>query len=943
MARRSSKRSKAEKSGRSAKLERLRQEFELHESVGTEDRFEYDRDSGETGRPERKKSRKERKQSDHFRSDTPEEQVSNSEKRPAEDKQSRSTGTKNKETSGRRQKNSFGQIDQNSGETEKTERSDREAKTDTGTFDGRKQDFSKREEKGAEGKATERKINLKKARQRREAVDIYEKENKAGDKAGEGKKPEELYKEARRDFHENPPEFKGDRGNFDFEGVEKTDGLSPKDRQKLKYYRKKSEKYHKKADKLEKKLPKEVELKYVTDKNGESRLVLRKKTKDEKDIKSSSRRSMVKKANKEIFERTWKKDKEEKEKKKEYTSDDNAEDVFDLGKESAERLFDIKDFVADSKSSYQKRKYDEFNKAEDKAFKADADLKYEKDRLFKSDPEVNKAESKHALQKEVQKRRIKKNYAKEFRENAKKAKEVAGAGEAAASGIKNVGDVLSSVKAFFTGGSVAPLFIAIGIITIIIVLFFMVFGSLFVAGGSVAAVVTSTYLSNMDDIDAAEVYFTKLETDLQKSLDEEEFKKEHPEYDAVDIVISGEISHNPYTLISYLSAVHGVFEYNSDLESEIEELFNKCYEVVETSSGGLYQVNVQAKTLEEVIPDLMDDLSKGLYYLYSLSHGLVQVFATPCNYYWGMLISKNYGYQQNPETGDIEYHNGITISVPLDTEVYAGINGSVTETGDSAEYGEYVVIYDGEHYTAKYGFLTDLRVSPGDEVKAGDIIGISAEDEDSISGSSIYLECQYDGTYYNPCFLFAGYFGEEDIIKDLGIPTDATSTETTGSIDLYEEITLPEETAPEETAMYETNAEAAQTVLFPESRSDSTGNSVIDEGMKWLGKPYLFSGSNPETGIDCSGFIDWCFEKSGVRPGLPHSCVDLYDECIPVAAEDLRVGDLVFFQGTYKKGISHVGIYCGNGEMLHAGDPIQITSLTKQYYQKHFFGYGRIV
>ena len=72
----------------------------------------------------------------------------------------------------------------------------------------------------------------------------------------------------------------------------------------------------------------------------------------------------------------------------------------------------------------------------------------------------------------------------------------------------------------------------------------------------------------------------------------------------------------------------------------------------------------------------------------------------------------------------------------------------------------------------------------------------------------------------------------------------------------------------------------------------------------------------------------------------------IYDQCTPIAASEAKAGDLIFFQGTYDTGddrdVTHVGIYCGNGVMLHCGDPIKYASINTAYWQSHFYSFGRV-
>lgn len=125
--------------------------------------------------------------------------------------------------------------------------------------------------------------------------------------------------------------------------------------------------------------------------------------------------------------------------------------------------------------------------------------------------------------------------------------------------------------------------------------------------------------------------------------------------------------------------------------------------------------------------------------------------------------------------------------------------------------------------------------------------------------------------------------------------------------------------------------------------SDEHFAAIIAEAEKYLGYPYVFGGSSPSTSFDCSGYVSWVFNHSGWNIGR-QTAQGLYDFCTPVSSVNVKPGDLVFFEGTYDAGrtVTHVGIYVGNNMMIHCGDPIQYESLTKEYWQEHFYAYGRL-
>lgn len=128
-----------------------------------------------------------------------------------------------------------------------------------------------------------------------------------------------------------------------------------------------------------------------------------------------------------------------------------------------------------------------------------------------------------------------------------------------------------------------------------------------------------------------------------------------------------------------------------------------------------------------------------------------------------------------------------------------------------------------------------------------------------------------------------------------------------------------------------------------EALSDPAFAALITEAEKYLGFPYVWGGSSPSTSFDCSGFVCWVYTNSGVY-NLPRTTANgILSQCARVSAADAKPGDLIFFQGTYNtSGASHVGIYVGNGMMIHCGDPIKYASINTAYWQQHFYTFARL-
>ena len=128
----------------------------------------------------------------------------------------------------------------------------------------------------------------------------------------------------------------------------------------------------------------------------------------------------------------------------------------------------------------------------------------------------------------------------------------------------------------------------------------------------------------------------------------------------------------------------------------------------------------------------------------------------------------------------------------------------------------------------------------------------------------------------------------------------------------------------------------------PEALKDDRFAAMMEEATKYIGYPYVWGGSSPSTSFDCSGYISWVLNHSGWNVGR-QTAQGLYNLCTPVSTAQVKPGDLVFFKGTYDTpGVSHCGIYIGNSIMLHCGDPISYTNLNSNYWQEHFYSYGRL-
>ncbi len=588
---------------------------------------------------------------------------------------------------------------------------------------------------------------------------------------------------------------------------------------------------------------------------------------------------------------------------------------------SEQKVESVYAFVKRQINGKEQKQRAKIAKLEKKQFKKEVNFQYQK--FLEENPQMQKK----ALQKRLQKQRIKREYVK--------ARKKAAAGKTAEQAFQKTknGAVTVARKLQEFARKNAGLLVTVGIMALLLM---MIMVSVSSCGAMFAdtqsTILAASYLSKPKEIDAADLQFTRLELDLQNEIDRVE--TDYPGYDEYSYNL-GAIGHNPFTLIGYLSAVHTEFT-ASEVESEIQALFDEMYtltltpdtetrtrQVQSTDAEGNplydengdavmedeeYEVSILRVTLtviplESLVSGKMDTEQAEIFAMYRETNGLLQEFASPLNLYWYYYVSSYYGYRKNPATGNEEFHRGVDIAVPTGTTVYAAHDGTVTAAAYDSHYGNYVAIeIDG--YTTKYAHMDSISVSAGQEVEKGAVIGTTGNTGSS-TGSHLHIECLYDGEYYNPLFYF-----------DVG----------------------------EGTLYGETPGGLPGNVIPPDAYDDASVQALMEEAAKYLGYPYVWGGSNPSTSFDCSGFVCWVFTNSGVH-NLPRTTAQgIYDQCTPVSASDAKAGDIIFFTGTYNSAgaVSHVGIYCGGGTMIHCGDPISYASINSSYWQSHFYSFGRL-
>ena len=550
-----------------------------------------------------------------------------------------------------------------------------------------------------------------------------------------------------------------------------------------------------------------------------------------------------------------------------------------------------------NKNRLRSKPYRQVRQAERKLVQEKANLAWQK--ALQDNPELARQ---HSLSQWFQKRRLKQKYAAAAREAKQTAHHTRNVLNATGQIARSVAQVASAHKTML--GLVAGL-------ALVIVLFCAGLSSCgAMLSGAQTSFIATSYMADEADINNSDLYYTELETDLQIDIDQTE--QNYPGYDGYRYNI-GEISHDPYELMGYLSAAFEVFTFEQ-VQGELDSLFAEQYtltrEVVKEGSGDDVQyilvTTLTVRPLSEIIAARLEPGDPAdRYEVYMQTYGNRQAFGNPFDSSWLGMVTSGYGYRVHPITGEKNLHRGVDLAAAEGTPIKAIQDGRVVSAGDAGSYGLCVVIEDENGYQSRYAHCASLSVSAGQEVKRGDVIAAVGSTGQS-TGPHLHLEVMLDGEYLNPYYFV-----------DNGGDGGATSGTLGGPV-------IPG------------NPGAAM--------GDGTFAAMLAEAEKYLGYPYVWGGSSPSTSFDCSGFVSWVINQSGVGSVGRQTAQGLYNLCAPVSRSDAQPGDLIFFTKTYSAAtpVTHVGIYVGNGQMIHCGDPISYANINSSYWTSHFYGFGRL-
>jgi len=474
------------------------------------------------------------------------------------------------------------------------------------------------------------------------------------------------------------------------------------------------------------------------------------------------------------------------------------------------------------------------------------------------------------------------------------------------------------------------------------------------------AIIGTSYLAEDVDMDNVTVRYTEWETNLQYRITHAE--RDNPDYDEYRFNI-GDISHNPFELVAFLTAVYNDFTY-AQVRATLYEIFNEQYQLefiseiemrirIEERTGSwtddvgnthtyTYTVVVEyewhilnivltSQSFRDVILSRMDEEQTERFHILMLTKGNRQYLYSPFDFNWLPYITSLYGYRIHPISGAVSRHWGLDIGLPEGTPILSGQDGIVIFAGDAGGYGFLVVIDDGEGLVSRYAHCSVLYVGVGDVVSAGDVIARVGSTGQS-TGPHLHLEVIKNGRHLNPLIFTVTN-------HHLALPSPATTSE-------YVTLTIPLTDNHYITIPIVTNHNPPITTFETEPgtpMSEAMFALLLAEAESHLGTPYVF-GANGPNAFDCSSFVCWVFTHSGVYH-LPRTTAQgIFNQSIPIPKEVIQPGDLIFFTGTFSttRTVTHVGIYTGDGFMIHAGSPVSYAYIHTPFWQRHFYSFGRL-
>lgn len=540
---------------------------------------------------------------------------------------------------------------------------------------------------------------------------------------------------------------------------------------------------------------------------------------------------------------------------------------------------------------------------------------------------------------------------------------------------------------------------------VLVILVVQLYSCSAVATGALTTITATSWPADDIDITKADAYYTKLEAELQKKINDT--KRNYSDYDEYRYSI-GEIGHDPVVLISYLSAAYGAFTFR-EVKPALDDLFARQYDlIIETEN------ETRTTTSTVRAGDAIGNVVTSGYCNCSICCG---------SWAGGPTASGVYPTANHTLAVDADHP-----TVPLGTEVI--MNGTlykVEDTGDFARYGVDFDVYYDEHSAAQaHGHQTweacyaggdgeEIEVTTSTDVSMVNVrlnsgnmetLADSLLDEDEKALYDIYVAAKGNRVIFGSP---VDYNWHLNITGDFGYRCDPSGNRVVEADGL--EVSLPSGTEIRSVMDGTVYSVSGNTVILENSQGYriqyagcssiqvsagqnvemgdaiaevSDGNrlelefiygrtrfnpcfyldtgeesiygysgtaapqaaALIAEAVTHLGTPYVWGGYSPD-GFDCSGFVSYSLTNSGVLNTGHLTCRGLIAQCTTISKAELQPGDLVFFRNTYDgENPTHVGIYIGSGEygtgtFIHSGDPCQYGNLNSSYWIQHWMCGGR--
>ncbi len=512
----------------------------------------------------------------------------------------------------------------------------------------------------------------------------------------------------------------------------------------------------------------------------------------------------------------------------------------------------------------------------------------------KEKEDAGNAQSRRDMKKRIQKRRVRRQYQEAYYAS-KNGQAAMGSAAAAVTYKKHIfaPDRRRRWTRFIPGKTQAYLLTAVLALVLVTAVAAIGSGGLMFQGVT-SVMAATTYPATDENMYAAENAYLDLERRLDLQINRME--ETHPDYDEYRYNVD-EISHNPYQLISFLSAKYGNFSYR-DIASILPALFQEQYLLtVETT----YETVTETKIIR-VGESLGPVMTSGY---------------CNCVLCCGIWAGGNTASGAIPKAGHTIAVDAKNPIVPMGTKVVMnGVEYTVEDTGNFARYGvDFDIYYDSHAGALQHGHQTM-------EAYLADSNGAqSIEVTETVQKKILHVTLENKG--------FGAVAGNH-LSRDQAQLYDIYNYTLGNRSDLFPGYGTASEGYPDYT-------------VSPEAMSDERFANMIYEAEKYLGTPYVWGGYSP-AGFDCSGFVSYVLNHCGNGWDFGRLTANgLKEICTPVSPADARPGDLIFFQGTYAtSGASHVGIIVGDGMMIHCGSPVQYASYETAYWKNHFLSVGRL-